>query len=511
MERQIRRLGFAFVGLFAILFAQVAYVQVIAADDIAAQPGNAARQIRAEYDTIRGRILASDGRTVLAESVEAPKGSVYRYERVYPTGDLFGQLTGFYSRVYGRSGLEQSMNPYLAGTAPELAVANLADLILGRPKEGGSIITTLDPELQEVARRALGDRLGAVVALDPRDGDVLAMWSNPGYDPEPLSVGTSEEMVAAWTALTEDPEKPLLSKAFQELYLPGSTFKLVTASAALENGYTPTTPLPNPHVLDLPTTDDDLQNFGNSFCNGGSRTVPLEIAFRDSCNVPFGAVGLELGAPRLSAQAFAWGLCPTLPPTITTCGDPTIPFTLPFENGRFPEPEYFLEREPALAYSAVGLDNDLLNPLHLALISAGIANHGPGGGTLFAPRLVTEVRDADGRPVAVFRPEEIGHPISEQTAEWMRQMMVNVVESGTASSSFAGYGVTVAGKTGTATNGEGRPPNAWFTAFAPAGAADTPTIAVAVIVLDGGDLGNEATGGREAAPIAREVIEAALG
>jgi peptidoglycan glycosyltransferase len=506
MERQIRKLGLAFVILFAIVFVQIAYVQVVAADRIAAEPGNAARQIRAEYDTERGRILAADGQ-ILAESVEAPRGSVYRYERRYPTGDLFGQLTGFYSRVYGRSGLEQAMNPYLAGTAPELAVENLADLLLGRPKQGGTVVTTLVPALQRAARNALGDRLGAVVAVDPRDGDVLAMWSTPGYDPQPLSTGTGAEMQAAWDELTSDPEKPLLSKAFQELYLPGSTFKLVTATAALQDGYTPRTLIANPHVLDLPTTEDDLQNFGNSLCAGGVAKVTLERAFQSSCNVPFGVLGLDLGADKLSSQAFEWGLCPTFPPALTTCEDPAVPFVLPFENGRFPEPDYFDQRVPALAYSAVGLDNDLYNPLHLALITAGIAD----GGTMHVPRLVTEVRDPTGEAVAEFEPEVFGRPISAQTAVQMRHMMQLVVDGGTGSAAALPGCAVVAGKTGTATNGEDVPPNAWFTAFAPAGDTDTPTIAVAVIVLDGGDLGNEATGGQEAAPIAAEVIRTALG
>jgi peptidoglycan glycosyltransferase len=504
VERQIHRLGLAFVILFAILFVQVAYVQVIAADRIAEEPGNAARQIRAEYATERGRILTADG-FVLAESVEASDASVYRYERRYPTGELFGQLTGYYSRLIGRSGLEQAMNPYLSGTAPELAVENLTDLILGRPKVGGTVVTTLDLRLQRAAREALGDRLGAVVALDPRNGDVLAMWSNPSFDPQPLSVGTNAEMQLAWDELNDDPRQPLLSKAFQELYLPGSTFKLVTATAALENGYTTQTQIPNPHILDLPTTEDDLQNFGNSFCNGGSRTVSLEIAFRSSCNVPFGRVGLDLGAEKLSEQAFRWGMCPTFPPTQTDCPAQPIPFVLPFENGRFPQPDYFDQRVPALAYSAVGLDNDLWNPLHLALISAGIAQ----GGTMYEPRLVTAVRDAKGGTVTEFDETVFATPITQQTALQMREMMVGVVAGGTGSAAQI-PGVIVAGKTGTATNGEGRPPNAWFTAFAPAGPTDTPTVAVAVIVLDGGDLGNEATGGLEAAPIARAVIQAAL-
>jgi peptidoglycan glycosyltransferase len=506
VDRQVRRLGIAFVVLFSLLFVQDAYVQVFAADEIANQPANAARQIRAEYQTQRGQILASDARTVLAESVEAPEGSVYRYEREYPKGSLYGQLTGYYSRVYGRSGLEQAMNPYLSGTASELAVSNLTDLILGKPKKGATVVTTIEPSVQQAARDALGGLTGAVAAVDPLSGAVIAMYSNPSFDPTPLSQGTADEMKAAWTKLTNDPDKPLLSKAFQELYLPGSTFKLVTASGALENGYTTDTQIPNPHTLKFDTTSKELQNFGNMYCNGGSKTVSLLLAFTWSCNVPFGEVGLDIGAQALADQAHAFGLCTTFPPEDPSCQDPTIPFVLPFEPGRFPDASYFDEREPGLAYSAVGLDNDLLNPLHLALISSAIAN----GGVMMEPRLVNEVRDPQGRVVRTFDGRVYGRPLSNASAEMMRQMMVNVVERGTGTAAQIA-GLTVAGKTGTATNGENKPPNAWFTAFAPAGATQTPRIAVAVIVLDGGNMGNEATGGRVAAPIAKAVIEAYLG
>jgi peptidoglycan glycosyltransferase len=505
MNRQIRRLGIAFVLLFAVLFGQVAYVQVFAADRIADDPGNATRKIRGEYNVQRGAIFASNSR-VLAQSVPAPPGNTYGYIRQYQDGDLYGQLTGYYSRIFGLSGIENAYNSYLAGTAPELAISNLNDLILGKPKKGGSVYTTIVPELQQAAKVALGGLKGAVAAIDPVDGDVLAMYSSPSFDPNDLSSGTDDEIRAAWKSLNADPDKPLLSKAFQELYLPGSSFKMVTASAALENGWGPEKLWPNPPKLDLPTTDDDLENFEGSLCNGGSSQVTMAEAFQESCNVTFGEIGLALGASRLARQAQAYGFCPTLPQTQTPpdCTEPTIPFALPIENSRFPDPSYFEERTPAIAYSAVGLDNDLTNPLELALIAGAIAN----GGTVFEPRLVTNVRDPQGRIVRDFGPQEYGRAISVDTASKMRQLMVSVVQGGT------GYeaaipGVTVAGKTGTATNGPGRAPNAWFTAFAPAGPTDEAQIAVAVIVLDGGgDL--EATGGRVAAPIAKAVIEAAL-
>ena len=503
MDRQIRRLGIAFVVLFSLLFAQVAYVQVFAANRIAADPANATRRIRAEYETQRGTILAADNRTVLAESVPAPKGSVYRYDRVYPKGSLYGQITGYYSRVYGTSGLEQAMNDYLAGTAPDLITSNLTDLILGKPKKGGTVVTTLVPRVQAAAQRALGTLQGAVVAMDPSTGDVLAMYSTPSFDPTAVSQGTADEMRAAWTKLTADPNKPLVPKATQELYLPGSTFKLVTASAALQNGYKITTEVQNPHQLPLPGSTATLENFGNEYCNGGSKTVSVIEAFTESCNVPWAEIGLDVGADALAKQAHDYGLCTSLPPADPTCQNETIPFVLPFEPGRFPDPSYFASRKAALALSSVGLDNDLFNPLALALITSAIAN----GGTEMEPRLVTEVRDPQGRVVTRFAPTIYGRPISTTTAASMRTMMANVVARGTGTAAQSSRFV-VAGKTGTATNGPNTPPNAWFTAFAPAGPTQTARIAVAVIVLDGGNLGNEATGGQVAAPIAKAVIDA---
>lgn len=487
--------------LFAVLFGQLAYVQVFAADDIKNNPANFSRQLIAEYNVQRGKILTADG-LVLAESVPAPKGSRYRFERRYPQGDLYGYITGFYSRIYGRSALEQSMNSYLSGEAPELAISTFSDLFLGRQKRGGNIFVTVDPNLQEVARTALGANKGAVVAMDPQTGDILALYSTPGFDPSELSSGSDAEMRRAWKRLNADPEKPLLALSHQELFLPGSSFKIVTASAALENGFGPQSQWPNPHRLTLPLTNEQLQNFGDEHCNGGSSQITLSQAFEESCNVTFAEVGLRLGAERFAAQARAYGLCGTLPPERTTCDGPLISFELPFQNGRFPEPAYFERNDPLLAFSAIGLDNDLVNPLQMALMASAVAN----GGVMPQPRIVSEVRDSQGRVAREFGVRTVRRAISAGTAATLTQMMIEVVNNGT------GYraaipGVQVAGKTGTATNGEGRAPNAWFTAFAP---AQNPQIAVSVIVLDGGNLGSEATGGQVAAPIVRSVIEAYL-
>ncbi len=504
MNRRIRRLGVGLVALIGLLFLQVSYIQVFAAGRIAADPANARRQIIAEYKVERGQIITADG-TVIALSEPTGANASLRYVRRYPEGPLFAGITGFYSQVYGRTELEQAMNTYLAGDAPELTVSTLADLVLGRPKKGGHVITTIDARLQRVAADALGTQPGAVVAIDPRNGDVLAMVSNPTFDPNELSSQDTEEVRAAWERLNADPRTPLLSRANDELFPPGSTFKMVTASAALENGYGLDSVWPNPHELDLPLTDETIQNFGGGTCPGGATTTLL-TAFTNSCNVIFGEVGLQLGPDVLSEQAHAYGFCPTDPPEETGCLEPTIPFTIPFATGRFPIASYFEGNDPLVAISAIGQDNVLANPLQMALVASAIANRG----VMMTPRLVTQIRDPQGRIIREFDPEPYGQPISEKTATDMRAMMVNVVASGTGTAAQI-PGVVIAGKTGTAQHGgPDSAPHAWFVCFAPAGPGEVPTIAVAVIVLDGGDLGSEATGGQVAAPIARQVLEAYL-
>ncbi|MGH2637543.1 MAG: peptidoglycan D,D-transpeptidase FtsI family protein, partial [Actinomycetota bacterium] len=405
--------------------------------------------------------------------------------------------TGFYSFVFGRTELEQSFNEYLAGDAAELLPQTLTDLILGRDRQGATIVTTLDPEIQVAAEQAAAAEPGdvAIAVVQPTTGDVLALVTEPTYDPNLLSAQDGEVVRAAWDELNADPDKPLVSRASDELFPPGSTFKLVTASAALENGFGPDSLWPNPNELDLPLTDATIQNFGGVTCSGGSQ-ITLADALRQSCNVVFGEVGLELGAAALAEQARLYGF--TAEP-----GEDVVPFDIPWVSGVFPAPETFEQREPAVAISAIGQQDVAANPLQMALVSAAIAN----GGVLMEPRLVSEVRDPTGRVIAEFGAEEFSQPLSPANAALLTDMMVAVVDSGTGTAARI-TGVEVAGKTGTAQHGEGAAPHAWFTSFAP---ADAPEVAVAVIVLDGGNLGDEATGGAVAAPIARAVMVAALG
>ena len=487
MDRQIRRLGYAFIALFVLLFGAINYIQVYAASDLANNPANL-RLLLQEYNVHRGQILARDERTILATS-KATKAKL-KYLRVYPRASLYAGVTGYYSVVFGRYGLEQSQNEWLAGRASELLPQNLVEEILGRDKRGATVITTIDPKLQRVAARQLGRLPGGVVALDPATGEILAMVANPSYDPNDLASHDLKQVRAARSRLLKDPDKPLLSRAAQELFPPGSTFKLVTAAAALENGMKPDTKFPNPPALKLPTTTHELHNFGGEHCLGGAAQLTLAQALEVSCNVVFGEIGLKLGAEKLVDQARRFGF------------DQKVPLEIPFATGRIPPVRDFLNALPAVAFSAIGQQSVGANPLQMALVGAAIAN----GGVEMEPRLVKEIRDPSGRVIKSFGPKQWGRPISGATAQQLTQMMIKVVESGTGTAAQI-PGVTVAGKTGTAETTSGNP-HAWFVCFAP---ALNPRIVVAVMVLNGGSLGSEATGGHVAAPIARAVVRAALG
>lgn len=489
MNRRIRRTGLVIVGFFMLLFAQAINLQVFSAERLYNNPANAYRQIIAEYEVDRGPILANDGKTVLAFS--KPTGDAFDYLRRYPQGDLYANITGFYSLVYGTTNVEHTYNADLGARSDELFAHNLWDQLLGKPKHGAQVITTIDAKLQKVAAKELAGRPGAVVAMDPSTGDVLVMVTAPTYDPNELSSHSPKEIRAAWNRLNRQPSKPMVSKANQELYPPGSTFKLITTAAALENGYGPGSTWPNPAELALPQTTHTLSNFGGEHCYGGAAQLTLTQAFTVSCNVVFGEIGLKLGAKALVDQAEAFGF------------NQDIPFDVPFVTGNIPDVSYFDQRKPNVALSAIGQDQVAANPLQMALVASAIAN----GGVQMQPRLVGRVLDPSGGVMSAPVTAEWGRPISAQTASDLTDMMVSVVENGTGTAARI-PGVTVAGKTGTAQHGTGEAPHAWFVGFAP---AEAPKIVVAVVVLDGGDLGSEATGGAVAAPIVRAVIEAALG
>ena len=490
VERQIRRLALGFLVLFVALAANINYIQVIAAQDLYNDNANLKRQLIDEYNVNRGSIVAGDGQTVLA--ISRRTGGDLKYLRRYPTepGLAYGHLTGFASLVYAKTELESTYNDYLAGRADELFPQRLVDEFLGRDQKGASIVLTIDPDLQAVAAQALGDEVGAVAAIDPQTGAVLALVSNPTYDPNPLAGHRPDRVRRAYESLDpDDPTSPMVSNATDTFFPPGSSFKIVTAAAALEDGMSPQDTIPNPPALDVPQTDQDIHNFGGGQCPGGSQ-ITLALALQISCNVAFGQLGLDLGAQKLVDQSHRFGF------------SQDIPFDIPFVEAEIPGVDAFQDDLPAVAQSAIGQRDVRTNVLHMALVAGAIGN----GGVLMQPRLVEEIRDPSGRVFQQLGPEVYGRPMSAENAGILTDMMVAVVAAGTGTAAQL-PGVSVAGKTGTAQTAENEPPHAWFVAFAP---AEDPRIAVAVVVLNGGSLGDEATGGALSAPIARQVIEAAL-
>ena len=477
LDRQIKRLGVALALLFVALFAKLNELQVVRADELANHPGNTRAAIR-DFSRPRGRILSADG-AVLAESV--PVADRFERQRRYPQGPLFSHLTGFFSFTFGAEGLERQYNEELSGRG-EVRLTDL-DEVLVDPERTADVTITVSRRLQAVAADALGDRRGSVVALDPRTGAVLAMVSYPRYDPNALARHDQKAVQRARDALVADPAKPLLPRAYRETFSPGSTFKVVTAAAALERApELAAKAYPVQTVLDLPQTTRELGNFGGGACGGA-----LPDLLRVSCNTGFGALGLELGAQRLTAEAEDFGFNAEPP-----LDEPAV------ATSRFPRPD----DPPALARAAIGQQSVAATPLQMALVAAGVAN----GGAVMKPHLLADVKDDDGGLIRRYEPEPWVQATTPEVAGALRDMMVEVARRGTATR--AGVpGVQVAAKTGTAQTGAGGDTShAWLVAFAP---AQQPQVAVAVIVESQAGLG-EITGGRVAAPIASTVMAAAL-
>ena len=481
MNRQIRRVGVTLTVLFVALFVQLNYLQVVRAHKLANDPRNT-RVATRDFSRPRGVIQTADG-AVLARSV--PVDDEFERVREYPEGELFGHVTGFFSFTFGSSGVERTYKDELAGRDLGLRFDQISDLLVDRTRTG-NVTLTLRKSLQQVARDTLGQRKGSVVALDPTTGAVLALWSFPSFDPTPLAGHDQKAVRAAWDQLNADPGKPLLARAYRERYSPGSTFKLVTAAAALERRpELATKDYPVQRDLDLPQTDRNLPNFGGASCGGA-----LPQLLRVSCNTGFGQMGLELGAQALNGEAddFGFNRAPPL----------DLPATA---SSQFPAVVDFDRNLPALAQSAIGQRDVAATPLQMALVTAGIAN----GGVVMRPHVLAEVRDSEGEVVRGYDPEEWIRPVTPEVAAALRDMMVSVVNEGTGRRA-ALPGVQVAGKTGTAQT-VGDNAHAWFVGFAP---AEAPKVAVAVIVESQPEV-SEATGGRVAAPIAQAVMRAALG
>jgi peptidoglycan glycosyltransferase len=480
MQPQIRRVGIGLLAAFMAVFIQLNYVQIFAAERIAGNPANIRALLR-EYSIKRGDIVTADGETV-AESV--PTKGRLKFLRTYPGGALFGHLTGYYSLVFGTDRIERSFNDQLLGSSGVISMQDIQDHFLGSGEQGDDVRLSVNSELQREAQAALGDNIGSIVAMDPQTGEVRAMWSNPSFDPTPLTTHDPREIRAAWDQLNGQSPNPLVNIATSRGFPPGSTFKVVTAAAALESGkYTPDSVFPDEATIDLPQTDQTLTNFTNTACTGTGQ-IDLFTALEISCDTTFALLGLDIH-DEIFQMAEGLGF------------NTRIPFNISTEASSFPRvPD---DRQPFRAFAGIGQGDVVATPLQMALVAAAIANDG----VVPRPRLVKEVIDSSGDIVSSPPEEDLGRAMSQTTADEVTQMMIAVVESGTGVNAQI-EGVPVAGKTGTAQSTPGAAPHAWFISFAP---ADDPQLAVAVFVANGGSFGAEATGGTVAAPMAKRVLE----
>ncbi len=488
MNRPIRNIAIAALVLFMALLVNVNYVQFVQADSLNAKNGNK-RVINEEFSRDRGPILVA-GKPI-AESVKSK--DEYKFQRRYPDGKLYAPITGYFSYIFGRGSMENAENGVLSGSDNRLFVNRVVDLVSNKQPKGGSVELTIDPLAQKTAAsglEALGkDTKGAVAAIDPQTGAILAMVTQPSYDPNRLASHDFSEVQKAWNSLTTDKDKPMANRAAQEVLPPGSTFKLVTAAAALETlDMEPSDKVKGGRSLSFPGTSFKLPNQDGGNCGGNS--ITFERALNVSCNVSFGDLAGKIGQEKLAEQAekFGFGMTPLT--------------QLPSNASRFAPTDRALERTE-LALSGIGQFEVAATPLQMAMVTAGVANDG----NVMKPYVVKSVRSPNLSVLDQAKPERLSEAMSPSNAAKLRQMLISTVDSGTAASAKI-PGVEVGGKTGTAQSTPDRPPYAWFVAFAP---ANNPKVAVAVLV-ESTDIGrDEISGGRLAGPIARAVIEAVLG
>ncbi|WP_328469210.1 penicillin-binding transpeptidase domain-containing protein [Streptomyces sp. NBC_00448] len=483
MNRCVRHAAaFCFLLLLALL-ANATRVQLVEAGGHAANPANRRADI-ALYARPRGDILAGT-RTVTGSR---PTSGQLRYVRTYADGPLYAPVTGFASQTYGATLLEGTENGLLDGTSPALHEQPLWREITRARQRGGDVHTTIDPAAQQAAYDGLAGRRGAVAALDPATGRILALVSSPSYDPGLLS-GAGPSVTAAWKRFNADPEQPMLDRAIRQTYPPGSTFKVVTAAAALAGGEVTDlrAPTDSPDPYRLPGTDVALTNEGP-----GCRDASVYDAFRYSCNTVFAKLGADLGPQDVVAQAELFGFNDNelrIPPSVAKSNvDTTM------------SPDQ-------VALSSIGQYDTTATPLQMAMVAAAVGD----GGRLMAPYLVDRVTNHAGTTVSETRPHTLHQAVGTRTAAALQQLMEAVVTDGTGTNA-AIPGAVVGGKTGTAQHGlaNAGTPYAWFLSYAKPPGSSRAAVAVAVVVEDADAVRADISGGGNAAPIARAVMEAVL-
>ncbi|MBB5934066.1 peptidoglycan D,D-transpeptidase FtsI family protein [Streptomyces zagrosensis] len=484
MNKPLRRIAI-FCGLLVLaLLIRDNWIQFVQADELADHKHN--RRVEIErYSQPRGNIIV-DGKAITGS--KETDGTDFKYKRTYTNGEMWAPVTGYASQVYGATQLENLHDGILTGDDDRLFFNRTLDMITGKSKKGGDVITTLNAKAQEAAFRGLGDKKGAVAALDPRTGKVLALASTPSYDPTNIAGGSKKD-AAEWKRLDEKNNKnvPMLNRALRQTYPPGSTFKVVTAAAALEDGLYDSIdkPTDSPLPWKLPqTTGQPLPNEGNIPC----KNATLKVALQVSCNTVFGKISDDLGNEKMKKQAEKFGFNDEV--YIPVRADASV----------YPD-----DNRPQNAMAGIGQASNRATPLQMAMVTAAIANDGK----MMKPYMVDKLRAPNLNVVEQTSPDKAGSPISSDTAHKLQEMMENVVEKGTGTSAQI-PGVTVGGKTGTAQHGvaNSENPYAWFISYAKGD--DGSPVAVAVVVEDSEAERDDISGGGLAAPIAKDVMKAVL-
>ncbi|MFE8924655.1 peptidoglycan D,D-transpeptidase FtsI family protein [Streptomyces rochei] len=486
MNKPLRRIAI-FCGLLVLtLLVRDNWLQYVQADDLKEDEHN--RRVAIErYATPRGDIIV-DGKAITGH---ATTEGDFKYKRTYKDGAMWAPVTGYVSQAYGATQLEAIDDGILTGNDDRLFFRNTLDMITGKKREGGNVVTTLNAAAQKAAYDGLKKQggKGAVVAIEPSTGKILSMASYPSYDPSAIA-GGGEADGEAWNRLQKknNPDDPMLNRALREVYPPGSTFKVLTAAAALEHGLYDSadgktdSPLP----WTMPGTTTELPNEGDLPCEDAS----LREALRVSCNTVFGKIGADLGNDEMLETAKKFGF--------------TEEQFVPVRSSASVFSDDMNASQTAL--SAIGQYNTAATPLQMAMVTSAIANNG----TLMKPYMVDELQAPNLDTVEKTDPEKMSEPLSADNAQILQDMMETVVEDGTGTNAKID-GVTVGGKTGTAQHGvdNSENPYAWFISYAKGEDGSSP-VAVAVVVEDENANRDDISGGGLAAPIARNVMEAVL-
>ncbi|MCU1563731.1 MAG: penicillin-binding protein [Arthrobacter sp.] len=482
MNQAIRNSWIAAIAMFALIFGALSYVQVVGADELKANAWNK-RTLLQNYCNDRGAIIV--GGTPVAESVPASESC--KFQRVYTQPELYAGITGYFSKNYGATGLEASMNDVLAGSSDQLFLDRIGQLFLGNQPKGASVELTIDPRIQKLAYDLIPDgQQGSIVVTNPKTGAILAMVSKPSYDPNLIATQDPVAEAANYNAINKIPGinlNPLVSGPTGALLAPGSVFKLVDTAAALSSGkYNKDSELPNPPELTFPGIQYKLPNYAGGNCYTRT-TASFAFALQQSCNTPFASIAIDLGEKAVADHAAKFGFGQDL-------GD-----QLKLDYATKPFPQNL--DQAGLAQSAIGQRDVRATPLLINLMTAAIANDG----VQMQPDLIKAVRSPDLRVISEPKPQALRTSTTPENARQITEWMTSVVSQGIGRGA-AVPGVQVAGKTGTAELGNGLN-NSWFTGFAP---ANDPQVAVTVVMQDV----DITTGAQLTSPNAKKIFEAVL-